>query len=288
MRNAARSQMTGAPSIRTHMANITKDKAPNDLGIFQDTIIKPRWNELPSPLTHPLRRLRIELKCMSTSIRSLLTTFYLYKFAQKKDPITGKRKRMPLLLRERFGIARDSQKRLYTALAQGDLKTIEELACNGLEKQLRARVEQRKERGARPEEWDIQYRGITPPSGLWWILQTLIPSKSVKIISDRVTSLPFGEDALMRQLIVRIHSKQRLATKGAIAGEPAKDVTEYLVLNQSIFDNEDQGWRVWGTTQPTTDEQFDQIFKNQGNGGSLWENIKSRLGSNVGNNTSAF
>lgn len=38
---------------------------------------------------------------------------------------------------------------------------------------------------------------------------------------------------------------------------PAKeqDVTEYVVIQQLIWNGKDAGWRVWGTTTPTTMHQ---------------------------------
>lgn len=40
--------------------------------------------------------------------------------------------------------------------------------------------------------------------------------------------------------------------------QPAKeqDVTEYVVIQQLIWNGKDAGWRVWGNTKPTTMEQI--------------------------------
>jgi protein MBA1 len=82
----------------------------------------------------------------------------------------------------------------------------------------------------------------------------------VRVLSDRATQLPEVAKSGIRQIVLRVSSRQSM-TKASnskdVAAQPAKqqDVTEYVVIQQLIWNGKDAGWRVWGNTKPTTMEQ---------------------------------
>lgn len=281
-------QMSQEKSMQSKMKNINRNQIPDDLGLFPDTLIKPEPKDLPSLFSTKIqRRLRIEWRAFFQKFRDFGTTVYMMKFGARKDPITRKRPREPLLLAERYHMARELHRQLYKALARGDRETISTIACKGLQNALKTRLDQRRAVNGPEESWSIEYTGWTAGpviSTTWrfekisWLLQALIPPmfKSTRVITDRFGQLPFGRDARLRQVIVKIRSKQTLDKNDGTAPK-TKDVEEYVVIQKMRIDGEDGEWMIWGTTQPSTEKQIDELFNAKKERLSAWDEMKNQV-----------
>ena len=64
----------------------------------------------------------------------------------------------------------------------------------------------------------------------------------------------------MRQVVVRVKSKQEF-DKGDGKGVQVKDVTEHVVIQKTTGEGTDDRWMIWGTVQPSTKEDIDNIFE---------------------------
>ena len=76
-------------------------------------------------------------------------------------------------------------------------------------------------------------------------------------MSDRMSSLPPLPDTTIRQIVVRLTTKQTLRKhkkEAHYAGPPPKimDCTEHIVLQQMRVAGKEKEWRIWGHTTPTT------------------------------------
>jgi len=199
----------------------------------------------------------------------------------EKDPRTGTKVKTPLLLRDRYHIARDLHRRLYTAIAEGDRDTIEKIACTGLRRELKIRLDHRKAMQAPPERWSIKYKGLLPSVGrvadkMPWVLQAFVPPflKSTQIMADRYAPLPVGEDASVRQVFARIRSTQTLSRDG---GKEVKEVerNEIVVIQQMKVNGMEDDWMIWGTTEPTGGEKLEQLLESSNRSGR--ETFASRI-----------
>lgn len=139
----------------------------------------------------------------------------------------------------------------------GDIPKLKQITCDGLSTKLTAQIEAR-----RPTEivtWNL----------IKWLRQPSTHFTGVRVLSDRATQLPEVPKSGIRQIVLRVSSRQSMTkvntapfqAKGAAAKDvaaPAKeqDVTEYVVIQQLIWNGKDAGWRVWGNTKPTTMEQI--------------------------------
>jgi len=136
------------------------------------------------------------------------------------------------------------------------------MACTGLKQQLKVRFDQRELSRLPKEKWTVTYRGWTPGPKVWWIFQTLCPPrfKSTQILVDSEAQIPLGEHATMRQVIAKIKTKQTLDKNN---GEPPKTrrKDEYVVIQQMRTEGLTDKWMIWGTTQPSTDQQIDKLIE---------------------------
>lgn len=260
-------------SYQSSMKSMKAHQLPNDLGFLPGTIVRPPFSSLPSIFTSPIQRLRIEWQTLSQRVVSFVALVYMNKFWYKKDPLTGKKPRYPLLLKERYALARTLQTQLYTSVAAQDSQGLQRVACDGLRKQLQARIDHRRTAHAEKEEWEVQYRGIVPPQGLWWALQVLIPFKAVTIKADRMAPVPLGAESVVRQVVVRVKSRQRTRKD-----QEWKKVDEYFVLQKFKIGENLGEWMVWGTTKPTTVAEFDKMAKTGKGRLGLMDRIRSMAG----------
>lgn len=94
---------------------------------------------------------------------------------------------------------------------------------------------------------------------------------------DRQAQIPIGRGAKLRQVIVKIKSRQTL-NKHDGKGEKTKDCTEYVVIQKMTIDNEEGEWMIWGTTEPTKGKKLDELLETSATGGtSVIESLKQRL-----------
>lgn len=216
-------------------------------------------------------------------VRSLTSRsiFYLQYWDAPKDAITGKKNRKPLELGMRNEIARSLHKTFNTALAEGDMNTLENIACDGLLQASRTRIENRKRHGT-DESWTLEnYRGITYPAFLEkWPLSALLPFSSTRVVSDRLAPLPFP-DSTFRQCTVRIKSVQSFQAADESKPKISSRV-EYVVIQRLQMNGKDPGWRLWGTVDPSTMEEIDKLFENLNGAETLAGRFKEQMSTMTG------
>lgn len=88
-------------------------------------------------------------------------------------------------------------------------------------------------------------------------------------MSDRATQIPELPNSGVRQVIVRITSRQSTGRSKRVRSAPEnvavekvkqQDCTEYLVLQKLRWTGEDEDWRIWGHATPTTVDDLDSPF----------------------------
>lgn len=141
----------------------------------------------------------------------------------------------------------------------GDATTLRKICCTGLANNLIGRI------AARPKGEIVT-----------WSLDKYIRSPStfftgIRVISDRATQIPELADSGVRQVVLRITSRQSTGkAQRQISGDyvPAdvkqRDCTEYIVLQKLRWIGEEEGWRVWGHATPTTIDDLSSPLFAQG------------------------
>ncbi|KAJ5397136.1 hypothetical protein N7509_005249 [Penicillium cosmopolitanum] len=241
------------PSMKVRSKDLLANQLPNDIGLLPGTFVRPLWRDLPSVFDTPRDRLQMEW----TWIKAWFQNFMSLIIYTKKD------NNYPLLLTERRKIATSLYKNMYTLFASGDIPKLKQITCDGLSTKLISQIEAR-----RPTEvvtWNL----------IKWLRQPNTYFTGIRVLSDRATQLPEVPKSGIRQIVLRVSSRQSMtkvntapfqlaakASKNVAAAQqqqqPAKeqDVTEYVVIQQLIWNGKDAGWRVWGNTKPTTMEQI--------------------------------
>lgn len=182
-----------------------------------------------------------------------------------------------MYLRDRYVAARDLHSSLYKAIAQGDQETIDRIACMGLRRQLQIKLDRRRASESPNEVFSIKHRGLTPGSRTPWLIHVLTPPffKSTRIIADRIAPIPMANDASIRQVVVEIKSKQWLQTT---EGKPLKkgEKTELVVIQKLKVDGQEEDWKIWGTTKPSTKSEITALLDATNN--SNRETFGERMG----------
>ncbi|KAL2831232.1 hypothetical protein BDW59DRAFT_158177 [Aspergillus cavernicola] len=237
------------PSMKSKGKALPRSELPQDIGVLPGTFIRPLWRDLPSIFQQPKERLRFEWLWVKSGVQNFGSLF-LYCKIQVKG--------LPLRLRERRQVAREFHKRMYSAFADGDAATLRKICCTGLANNLIGRV------ASRPKGEKVT-----------WSLDKYLRSPStfftgIRVVSDRATQIPELPDSGVRQVVLRITSRQSTGkAQRQLAGDnapteksPAKqqDCTEYIVLQKLRWLGEEEGWRVWGHTMPTTIEDLENPF----------------------------
>ncbi|KAL2219136.1 hypothetical protein M432DRAFT_545617 [Thermoascus aurantiacus ATCC 26904] len=222
-----------------------------DFGLLPGTFIRPLWRDMPSFFEQPRQRLHLEWLSLKTAVQNFLGILAYSKFFNKG---------LPLRLRERRKAARALHQRMYTAFAAGDINTIRKICCPGLAKSLSTRIANRP--GHERITWTLEKYLRTPATYF----------TGVRVLSDRATVLPELPDSGVRQVVVRITSRQSTSTISSPAKRGSEsatsesttvkqqDCTEYVVLQKLRLMGEEDEWRIWGHTSPTTVEDLDSPF----------------------------
>lgn len=135
-------------------------------------------------------------------------------------------------------------------LDRGDVPEIKRIACDKFAKNLVRQIEQRPKNESM--SWELlKYRRTASTNFL-----------GVRVLSDRATVIPDIPKSGIRQLVVRITSRQSTTTanteiKRKTADEASspskeKDCLEYVVIQNMRWNDQDKGWRIWGFISPTT------------------------------------
>lgn len=194
---------------------------------------------------------------------------------------------IPVHFTSRIRDALTLHKQLYTAIATGDKKWLRDNCCSGLADKTCNSIDRRPTTNAGsqpvPQQWElVSYGGLLGISWVpYWPLCSFLPGTSYKVLSDQVGQLPTAPDMLMRQLVVRIKSKQRYNLQDG-KGEQTKPMTEYIVLQKMIAQGDDADWKVWGTVTPTTLKDIKDIIVENRAEGTLADRLKALVPTNMG------
>ncbi|EHA20048.1 hypothetical protein CBS63078_7245 [Aspergillus niger] len=239
------------PSMRTRGRGMPRTDLPQDIGLLPGTFIRPLWRDMPSIFQQPSERLHMEWLWIKSAFQNFIGVLAYCKWLNKG---------LALRLKERRQIAAEYHKKMYTAFAAGDIATLRKVCCTGLANQLSTRI------AARPKGERVT-----------WNLDSYIRSPGtyftgVRVMSDRATQIPEIPNSGVRQVVLRITSRQsKGTTKASSNGAPAdstavanntkqQDCTEYLVIQQFRWAGEEDQWRVWGHATPTTVEDLESPF----------------------------
>ncbi|KAI4259500.1 MAG: hypothetical protein LQ352_000687 [Teloschistes flavicans] len=193
----------------------------------------PTGSKKPSMFTDFRRRMKLEWFRMKKRIEEKQMV-YGYKFS-----LTEKKPRPKMGLRRVGPIAQALYRQMYTAFADGDAATLSTICTEGLLSSFKARI------AARPHNEQMR-----------WTLHRF--TRGPKFVSQRIAILPLRGSAV-RQVIVRLRSRQTLARVASNGPGPMEDATkqsedekavsEYLVLQQRMWKGEEEPWMIWGITE---------------------------------------
>lgn len=184
--------------------------------------------------------------------RSRLRDFISLLVIKLSSPGAGRWFRKSLKLKRRAvrPKALELHQQMYRYFADGDIDQLRELCTEGLMDSFQTRIEWR----ARDEKvrWELlKYNGRP------------------KVVSDRATMYPVDGMAL-RQAVVRIASRQRwtrtVGGKVVEGSGEARDVVEYVVVQNTVKEWKMQSWKVWGMTGVTTAEDVESWRISMGDG----------------------
>ncbi|KAL4885012.1 hypothetical protein BJY04DRAFT_181160 [Aspergillus karnatakaensis] len=241
------------PSMKSRGQQLVRSELPQDIGLLPGTFIRPLWRDLPSIFQQPRERLHFEWLWLKSWFQNFLG-LVVYSKSQGKS--------LPLRLRERRQVARGFHKQMYSAFANGDAATLRKICCTGLANNLISRI-------------------ATRPKGekVTWSLDKYIRSSStfftgIRVVSDRATQIPEIPDSGVRQVVLRITTRQstgkmqrqKAGDEGHTTPSPAKqqDCTEYIVIQKLRWTGEEEPWRIWGHASPTTIEDLSTPIFAQG------------------------
>ncbi|KAE8328388.1 hypothetical protein BDV39DRAFT_192005 [Aspergillus sergii] len=235
------------PSMATRGMGLSRSELPQDIGLLPGTYVRPLWRDMPSIFQQPQERLQLEWLWLKSGFQNFLGLVAYCKWFNSG---------LPLRLKERRQAARELHQRMYSAFAKGDISTLRKVCCTGLANNLSSRIANR----PRDEKvsWSLDKYNRTPATLL----------TGIRVLSDRATQIPEIPDSGVRQVVVRITSRQSTGKskvvktgKSEVAVEstaPPKqqDCTEYIVLQKLRWYGEDEDWRIWGHATPTTVEDL--------------------------------
>lgn len=138
------------------------------------------------------------------------------------------------------------------------------ICCTGLANNLSARISHR----PKDEQvtWSLEKYNRTPATFF----------SGIRVVADRASQIPDVPNSGVRQVVLRITSRQstgkvklpsnnRDAQSTELEAEnatPAKqqNCTEYIVIQKLMWFGEEQEWRIWGHATPTTVEDLQSPF----------------------------
>jgi protein MBA1 len=233
------------------------------IGVLDGTFIYPTGKNLPSLISNPRGRFTIEVKRIWTAVLDWGASLVMRVWVVRPKMWSGKKLERGKVV----GIATEIYEEMYTGLAKGDLRLVEQDLKPGLLASLRSRLAQR-----------------APNSGMLWKLHGY--TSRPKVMSFKFITLPGGSDEEKNgvvQAVVRLRSKQSLvkvqkvrtkdetgrAVMRAVpvdeAGVPvpeagmeelmernSKVTTEYVVLQRMMKKGKFERWQMWGTAEESS------------------------------------
>ncbi|CRG82984.1 hypothetical protein PISL3812_00332 [Talaromyces islandicus] len=238
-------------SLKVRSKELSLDTMPTDLGLLPGTFIRPEGKNMPSFFREPRDRLHMEWVWLKTWCQNVAGTLAYHKYFFKG---------LPLELRARRTEGMRLHQLMCTEFARGDTDTLKDICCTGLANNLVRRV--RKRIQDENVSWTLLKYNRTPST--WFT--------GARVISDRSTQIPEIPESGVRQVIIRITSRQSTSSyttkydeetgRNNIYKSPDKeqDCTEYVVIQKLRIKNQDRPWQIWGYTSPTTLEDLDSPF----------------------------
>ncbi|KAF2653973.1 hypothetical protein K491DRAFT_779943 [Lophiostoma macrostomum CBS 122681] len=265
-------------------ANAGGQELPEDTGLLSETFVRGSAPKLSSYGD----RWRYEWKWMKTRFRDWWSIQY-YVWYMKKTGFVFRLK--PEYSRAKV---RDDGEEYYTkiyeALASKDRTNLDKFCVSGIIDHLKERW------AARPADvtmtWKLLDRSQDLSSKLPWLNTGKL---SARIVSNRMGHLPISgasdrkTPSAVRQVVLRIASRQVLTVEREIDGKGKgskaeklaklawrpeganeqaedefdwaierhpKDVVEYVVMQRRMLRGNEEDWKVWGFTEPTTMESM--------------------------------
>ncbi|KAI3228414.1 hypothetical protein DTO012A9_4615 [Penicillium roqueforti] len=228
------------PAFKTRTQGMRIADLPNDIGILPGTFVRPLWRDMPSIFKAPRDRWHMEwtwLKAWLSNHASLL------QYCKRENTL-------PLLLGKRRHFAAKLHNDAFTAFAEGNIPKIRQICCDNLAKNLSTAIERR------PKNEHLTWKLVK------YLRKPSTNFTGLRVISDRATSIPDIPKSGIRQIVVRITSRQATTRTQKPSGKgPTEDVTvdkkeqdciEHVVIQHLRWNNQDKGWRVWGNITPTT------------------------------------
>ncbi|CAG8905355.1 unnamed protein product [Penicillium egyptiacum] len=230
------------PSFKTRTQDMRLADLPNDIGLLPGTFVRPLWRDMPSVFTAPRDRWHMEY----TWLKSWFSNFAsVLQYCKREN-------NLPLLLSKRRHFAAKLQEDMYTAFAQGNTAQIRQICCDGLVKQLSKGIERR------PKNEKMTWKLVK------YLRKPSTNFTGLRVIADRATSIPDIPKSGIRQIVVRITSRQATTTtqiQNPSGKEPTEattvsakeqDCVEHIVIQNLRWNDQDKGWRVWGYINPTS------------------------------------
>lgn len=92
----------------------------------------------------------------------------------------------------------------------------------------------------------------------------------MKVVSDRAAGVPLGQNTVIRQVVVRIRSRQSvmrlkkskhdIGTEGETERK-SRDLTEYVVLQRMYMDGKERPWMIWGTVEEADEKAVEKLLE---------------------------
>ena len=232
--------MSSLAHTQAQIVSARKGQKRPDTAHSTETFVTPIV-KLSTAFREPRRYLRFQY----TKIRSKLSDRASLLVLKFSSPQAGKHwwnKSYAINRRAIRPVATGLHTEMYAAFAAGDLAKLKVKCTDGIFESFRARIAGRR----KGEIWR------------WELLKYI---GTPRVVADRAAMVPGMEGMAIRQAVVRIRSQQRLTREfgGKVVegtGE-TKDVTEYVVVQQTVQKWFAEGWKVWGTTKATTLEDVE-------------------------------
>ncbi|KAJ5555581.1 hypothetical protein N7535_008016 [Penicillium sp. DV-2018c] len=228
------------PAFKTKTKDIKLSDLPNDIGVLPGTFVRPLWRDMPSIFKAPRDRLYMEW----IWLKSWFTNYGSVIMYCKKDAS------LPLAFLKRRKAAAEYQRNMYTAFAEGNVARIRNICCDGLANKLTREIERR------PRDEKVTWKRLK------LLRKPSTNFTGLRVLSDRATSIPDFPNSGVRQIVVRVTSRQSTTTtkiqkagaqtEESVVSAKQQDCTEHFMLQHLRWNNQDKGWRIWGTVNPTT------------------------------------
>ncbi|KAJ5692171.1 hypothetical protein N7462_001594 [Penicillium macrosclerotiorum] len=242
------------PSMKSRAKDMMMSQLPNDIGLLPGTFVRPLWKDMPSIFKDPRDRIWMEWVWIKNVVQNYFSILIFCKrdlsnldfvANQMNGPFLKKSITWPGFFRFFHDVPRKAKAQelltnMYTALANGDTREIQRICSEKLATKLTAQIKRR------PANEEVTWNLVK------W-------NGSPRVLSDRALRLPEVPNSGIRQVVVRLSSKQSMAKStrarnGSTAvTAPAKeqDCIEYVVIQKIFWRGQDADWRIWGHVKPT-------------------------------------